>query len=165
LKRSYLPFRFAISAGTHYTTNHAPWEPHFLSFFFILTDFQRDPTYWERVALMRRKSVERGDLICTSHLALGEILAGAYRDKDEATAQTIRDGMARAGIRLLPFDQESAEVFARVRAEHGTAAADTIHLACAASLGVDIFITEDKKLLRLRVPGIKFIVGIDTDLF
>ena len=127
--------------------------------------FQKDPVYWERVASLRRQSVERGDEICTSHLALGEILAGAYRDKEEATALAIRDGMARANIRLLPFDQQSVEVFARVRAEHRTAAADTIHLACAASYGVDLFITEDKKLQKLRVPGIKFVVGLDTNLF
>lgn len=127
--------------------------------------FQKEPSYWERVAFLRRRSLERGDEICTSYLGMGEILAGAYRDKDEATAQSIREGMERANIRLLPFDQQSVDMFARIRAEHRTAAADSIHLACAASFGVDLFITEDKKLLKLRVPGIKFIVGIDTDLF
>ena len=127
--------------------------------------FQKDPAYWARVTSLRRQSVERGDEICTSHLALAEILTGAYRDKDEATAQRIREGMAKANIRLLPFDQNSVDLFARIRAEHRTTAADSIHLACAASFGVDLFITEDKKLLKLRVPGIKFIVGIDTDLF
>lgn len=73
--------------------------------------------------------------------------------------------MRQSNIQLLPFDDRSVEVFARVRAEHRTAAADTIHLACAASYGVDVFITEDKKLQKLRIPGIKFIVGIDTELF
>jgi predicted nucleic acid-binding protein len=121
--------------------------------------------YWERVASLRKQSVERGDEICTSHLALGEILAGAYRDKNETVAQTIREGMAMANIRLLPFDQQSVDLFARIRAEHRSTAADSIHLACAASVGVDLFITGDKKLLKLRIPGIKFIVGIDTDLF
>jgi predicted nucleic acid-binding protein len=73
--------------------------------------------------------------------------------------------MAMANIRLLPFDQQSVDLFARIRAEHRSTAADSIHLACAASVGVDLFITGDKKLLKLRIPGIKFIVGIDTDLF
>jgi uncharacterized protein len=127
--------------------------------------FQKDPTYWERVAFLRKRSIERDDEICTSHLALGEILAGAYRDKDETTARAIREGMTKANIRLLPFDEQSVDLFARIRAEHRTAAADSIHLACAASFGVDLFITGDEKLLKLRVPGIKFIVGIDTNLF
>lgn len=127
--------------------------------------FQKEPKYWERVAYLRKRSIERGDEMCTSHLALGEIMAGAYRDKDETTAQAIRDGMVRANIRLLPFDQQSVEPFARIRAEHKTSAADSLHLACAASYGVDVFIAEDKRLLKLRIPGIKFIVGIDTDLF
>ncbi len=127
--------------------------------------FQKDPLYWERVASLRRQSVERGDEICTSYLALGEILAGAYRDKDENAAKAIQKGMAKANIRLLAFDQQSVDLFGRIRAEHRTAAADTIHLACAASFGVDLFITGDKRLLKLRVSGIKFIVGIDTELF
>jgi uncharacterized protein len=127
--------------------------------------FQKDPAYWQRVASLRKQSLERGDEICTSYLALGEILTGAYRDKDEITAQTIRDGMAKANIRLLPFDQHSVDLFARIRAEHRTAAADSIHLACAANFGVDLFLTEDKKLHKLRIPGIKFVAGIDTDLF
>jgi len=127
--------------------------------------FQEDPAHWERVASLRRQSVERGDELCTSYLALAEILTGAYRDKDDATAQHIRDGMAKANIKFLPFDLSSVDLFARIRTEHRTAAADSIHLACAASYGVDLFITEDKKLRKLRIPGIKFIVGIDTELF
>jgi predicted nucleic acid-binding protein len=127
--------------------------------------FQKDPAHWERVASLRRQSIERGDEICTSHLALGEILTGAYRDKNEETARAIRDGVARANIRLLPFDQQSVDLFARIRAEHRTTTADSIHLACAASSEIDLFITGDKQLLKLRIPGIKFIVGIDTDLF
>lgn len=127
--------------------------------------FQKDPAHWERVAFLRRESLKRGDEICTSYLVLGEVMAGAYRDKDEATATAIRDGMNKANIRLIPFDLPAVELFARIRAEHRTAAADSIHLACAASLGVDLFITEDKKLQKLRIPGIKFVVGIDIDLF
>jgi predicted nucleic acid-binding protein len=117
------------------------------------------------VAFLRRQSLKRGDAICASHLVLGEIMAGAYRDKDETTAMAIRDGMKKADIRLIPFDLPAVELFARIRAEHRTSAADSIHLACAASFGIDLFITEDKKLQKLRIPGIKFIAGIDTDLF
>jgi predicted nucleic acid-binding protein len=90
--------------------------------------------------------------MCTSQLALGEIMSGAYRDKDETTAQAIRERMMRANIRLLPFDQQAVEAFARIGAEDKTAAADFLHLAGAASSGVDVFITT-KGSLSCESPG------------
>ncbi len=124
---------------------------------------QSDKTFGKRVVNLRRKSLERGDEICTSHLALGEILAGAYRDKGEAVP-SIRAGFKQASIRLLPFDEEAADIFGRIRSQYRLSAQDSIHLACAAAAGIDLFITGDKELKKLRVPGIKFIVGLDTDL-
>jgi predicted nucleic acid-binding protein len=126
--------------------------------------FQRDPTFGERVAHLRKRSLERGDEICTSALAIAEVLAGAYRDKSPEDAAKIRSGIQRAGIKILPFDTSAMDAFARVRAQHRTSAADSIHLACAATTGVDLFLTGDKQLLKLHVPGIKFIAGLDTNL-
>jgi predicted nucleic acid-binding protein len=127
--------------------------------------FQSDPIFGERVANLRQKTLERGDELCTSHLALGEVLAGAYRDKSFKEAGMIKDGFVRAGIKLLPFESEAADLFGRIRAAHKTSAPDSIHLACAAAAGVDLFITGDKKLTKLNIPGITFLVDIDTKMF
>ncbi|QEE29932.1 type II toxin-antitoxin system VapC family toxin [Terriglobus albidus] len=124
--------------------------------------FQDDAEFGDRVAYLRKRSMERGDELCTSHLALGEILAGAYRDKDEETARAIREGMRVAGIRLLSFDERAVDIFARIRADHRTSAADTIHLAAAAVEKVDLFLTGDKKLQKLHIPGIQFISDFTT---
>ena len=64
-------------------------------------------------------------------------------------------------IELLPFDAETAEHYAEIRARHGMSAPDSVHLACAAAAG-DLFLTNDVKLTRLHVPGIRFIAGLDA---
>jgi uncharacterized protein len=125
---------------------------------------QDDPKFGKRVRHLRARSLERGDEICTSALAVGEILAGVRRDKTQAEADLVRDLIVRAGIRVLPFDLATSDQFGRIRATHRTSAADSIHLACAATAGIDLFLTGDKQLVKLHVPGIKFIDGIDTQL-
>lgn len=38
---------------------------------------------------------------------------------------------------------------------------DAIQLACAAQVGVDLFITNDDRLSRLTIPGIQFLVPLE----
>lgn len=51
------------------------------------------------------------------------------------------------------------------RAGHRVSPADAIHLACAASAGIDLFLTNDHRLLPLIIPGIHFIANMDVNLF
>jgi predicted nucleic acid-binding protein len=125
---------------------------------------EEDAVFGERVGELRARSLERGDEICTSALALGEVMAGMYRDRSVAEAEQVRDDVLAAGIKILPFDLAASSRFGFLRAKHRKSAADTIHLACAAAADVDLFLTGDKALLKLHVDGIKFIAGIDTDL-
>jgi predicted nucleic acid-binding protein len=37
---------------------------------------------------------------------------------------------------------------------------DAIQLACAAQVGVDLFITNDDRLSRITIPGIEFLVPL-----
>jgi predicted nucleic acid-binding protein len=131
-------------------------------FIYLLQD---DPEFGERVRHLRTRSLQRGDEICTSALAVGELLAGVYRDKSEAEAIRVRDGIVRSGVRILPFDLAASTRFGSIRARYRTSAADSIHLACAVTASVDLFLTGDEGLLKLHVDGIKFIAGINTDLF
>ena len=39
---------------------------------------------------------------------------------------------------------------------------DAIHLACAASRNINLFITNDKRLLGKNIPGIDFIASLET---
>jgi len=51
--------------------------------------------------------------------------------------------------------------YARLRADRSLRRPDTIQLACAASTGVDLFITNDARLHSKQIPGIQFIVPLD----
>ena len=61
-----------------------------------------------------------------------------------------------------PSTAAAAEHYADIRARHRTKSPDAIHLACAASAGVDLFLTNDAAIARLDVPGIRFIAGLDA---
>lgn len=42
--------------------------------------------------------------------------------------------------------------------------ADSIHLACAASAGMDLFLTGDAQLAGIHVPGIQFVAAFQTTM-
>ena len=101
----------------------------------------------------------RGDSLCTSFLSLGEVLVGAQRSEEKA--RSIREQFSKMNVQLLPFDAGAVDTFASLRAVQKLATADSIHLACAAARGIDLFLTGDKQLARQIVPGIQFISSIE----
>jgi predicted nucleic acid-binding protein len=108
---------------------------------------------------------ERGDTLSTSVFTLGETLTGAYKRGDQALAEKIRDLLRPPFVEMLPFDAAAADRYARIRAGGKVAAADAVHLACAAEAGVDLFLTNDKRLQRIRVEGVGFVASMDAELF
>jgi predicted nucleic acid-binding protein len=101
--------------------------------------------------------------LVTSTLALAELQVGPRRAGDEALALRYRTSI-KGSATVVPFDDEAADKFVFVRQKTTAKNADAIHLACAASHGVDLFITNDDKLWGLRIPGIQFVVSIQTAL-
>jgi uncharacterized protein len=99
----------------------------------------------------------RGDVLCTSYLSLGEILAGAPQ-----SPQDVRDGLAAMNVQFLAFDAAAVDTFASLRAVQKLATADSIHLACAAAEGIDLFLTGDRQLTKQIVPGVHFISSIEN---
>jgi len=75
------------------------------------------------------------------------------------------DAFLSPQIELLPFTPETADHYARIRGNHRVSPADAIHLASAAQYGVDLFLTNDRRLQGLTIPGIHFIAGMDVNLF
>jgi predicted nucleic acid-binding protein len=130
-------------------------------FIYLLED---SPVYGERVATLARRIEARGDVLCTSALVVAEVLTGLEKRGDAVLIARCRDFFASAAIVVLPFDLQSASHFAQLRSRHQLAAPDAIHLACAASYGVDLFVTQDKRLAGKIVPGIRFIVDLAQDV-
>ena len=123
---------------------------------------EQHPTHADGLERLLSRMETRGDRLCSSAFGLGEVLVGARQRNDERLAEAIRTAMRPPHVELVPFDAAAAERYAEIRARHRTTPADSIHLACAASAGVDLFLTNDAELTRLDVRGIRFIAGLDA---
>lgn len=126
---------------------------------------EEDERYASRVAEILSRIHTRRDDLCTSALAFAEILVGPYKKGDTLGSAKVTEFFQSPFVRVLPFDGKTALHYANIRARIRVSPADAIHLACAASAGTDLFLTNDSSLLGKTVPGIQFIAGLNTDLF
>jgi predicted nucleic acid-binding protein len=123
------------------------------------------PEHGPRTEEIRNKMQERGDSLCTSVFTVGELLTGFYKRGAHDLAAEIRESLQPPAVQLLPFDPEVAERYARIRAQHPVSAPDAIHLATASIAGANLFLTNDRKISKLTIPGIDFVAGLDVNLF
>lgn len=122
-----------------------------------------NPTYRRRTEELLARSRRRGDKLFTSYLAAGELAAGAEKMSPQK-AGTVFKVLEEMGFRFLPFDRGAVAPFSKLRAGKRVRSADAIHLACAASAGIDLFLTGDKNLMALDVPGIQFIADFNSQI-
>lgn len=128
----------------------------------IIYLLEGNPTFSKRVQHLLQRSFERGDSLYTSYLAYGEVMAGAVSSPEKESK--IQKTMEEMGFSYLPFDGGSVMPFSKLRAKNKLKVADAIHLASAASAGIDLFLTGDKQLMGLVVPGVQFIADFNTPL-
>ncbi len=126
---------------------------------------ENHPDYAARVDHIFQSILLRGDQLCASYLCMGEVLTGTLRHKHATLSAKVRQLFDSGGIEVLPFDRKAAELFAQLRARENVSPADAIHLSCAGAAGVDLFLTHDRKMHKLRIPGIQFIAGLDVNVF
>ena len=112
----------------------------------------------QQVLALRRAMLERGDQLITSTLALGEVLVKPIERGQDALRLRFEEAIAGSAM-LVPFSAGAAQIYAKLRSER-VKGADAIHLACAAEVGVDLFVTNDERLHKVRVKGIQFIVPL-----
>jgi len=115
------------------------------------------------VHALRRKMLAAGIGLVTSSMTLGELMAGPRRNGQESIALQYKAALSQSAT-VVPFDDRAADLYATVRAQTRVKQPDAIQLACAASHGVELFITNDNNLCKLRVPGVHFIVSTETAL-
>jgi uncharacterized protein len=121
--------------------------------------------YNSRVQEILLRTAERDDQLCTSSLSVGEILVGLRKHGALDTMREVQDFFRHGPIEVIPFTLQVADLYAEIRARLSVSSADAIHLACAASAGTDLFLTNDNNLVGKFVPGIQFIASLDTPLF
>jgi predicted nucleic acid-binding protein len=109
----------------------------------------------------------RRDTLCTSIFCIGEVLTGPRKFNSMAGIAKVKQYFASDMVDVLPFTIETADRFSLIRATTAARPADAIHLATASAAGVDVFFTNDDKLLKLhlQIPGIQFITGLDARIY
>jgi predicted nucleic acid-binding protein len=126
-----------------------------------LEDEERGP----RVQHIYETMLQRADTLCSSFFVLSELLVGPVKDGNLAAAAEIEQFFDSDAVTMLPYTRQAVRLFADLRAHHGIKSLDALHLSIAATSGVDVFLTFDRRLNKLVMPGLPFIVSIDTDLF
>ena len=76
-----------------------------------------------------------------------------------AFRESVRSFFESGEIETVPFTTEIADRFAQIRAEFRLSPPDAIHVATAATLQVDFFVTNDRAVQKLAVPGIERILS------
>lgn len=126
---------------------------------------EENPQFGKRVDSIWSRMQERNDQLITGALALGEVFAGAYKSRtDQERIQAVRAALENAVSEVIPFTAETADVYGRIKGSLKIPSADAIHLACAATAGTDLFLTNDKSLVGKVIPGIQFIAGLDSNI-
>jgi predicted nucleic acid-binding protein len=125
-------------------------------FVYLLEDYK---DLSKRTVALRRRMIERSDQLLTSTMTLGEVLVKPCQAGDHAACRQYEEHLTRAAV-VIPFDLKAARIYSSLRSSRTLKPPDAIQLSCAASVGVDLFITNDDRLERERVPGIQFIVSL-----
>jgi predicted nucleic acid-binding protein len=126
---------------------------------------EENPQFGKRVDAIWSRMQERNDQLITGALALGEVFAGAYkRGANKELIQEVRAALESSISAVIPFTAETADVYGRIKGSLKIPSADALHLACAATAGTDLFLTNDKNLVGKVIPGIQFIAGLDSNI-
>ena len=113
-----------------------------------------------RMLEIRKRMLDRGDRVVTSAMTLGEVLVKPTKLGQTSLIEQY-DRAIRSTTQVVSFDAQIAWRYASLRATHNIRNADAIQLACAAHFGVDLFITNEKHLHKLDIPGIGFIAPLE----
>jgi predicted nucleic acid-binding protein len=123
--------------------------------------FEENPQFCGRVRSIRQKMIERGDLLLTGALTVGEVLVKPLEEKDHRLVAAYRNFFANQSVvTVIPMDLNAAEHYASIRSDRTISHADAIQFACAANAGTDLFITNDARLESKTVRGIKFVSSL-----
>ena len=122
--------------------------------------FEEYGEFSRKAKQLRSNMLARGDQLLTSTLTLGEVLV---KPSEEGNLELCKryEGAIMATSVVIPFDLAAAKLYAALRRDRGIRAPDAIQLACAGSVGADLFVTNDARLQSKSVPGVQFIVSLD----
>lgn len=83
----------------------------------FIYSFEDHPAYADRVESLRRRMLDRGDQLFTSALVVGEIQIKPAETGDRQMMERYREAFHSPAITVIPFDQQAAEIYARIRGD------------------------------------------------
>jgi predicted nucleic acid-binding protein len=103
----------------------------------------------------------RKDSLYTSHLSVAETLVGLTPGSGKESV--FLAALQNIGFTMVDFSGTAVDPFRKLRRDFGLKPPDAMNLACAAAVGVDMYVTGDRELLkkRLHVPGVQFIADFE----
>jgi predicted nucleic acid-binding protein len=136
--------------------NRVYWDS--MLFIYLL---EANPVFGGQVQRLHEAMLRRGDILCTSIFTVAEVLTGPRKRNDIEGIRGLKEFFGGKEVEILPFTMDSADRYSMIRADARVSQADGIHLATAASTGVDLFVTNDEHLRKLVIPGIRFFADLD----
>lgn len=122
--------------------------------------FEENPDFSQKVEDLWKNMLRRRDQLMTSTLTVGEVLVKPLAMGNDALCRRYEKTLQSAAT-ILPFDFKAARRYATIRGTTAIKGPDAIQLACAGQAGVDLFVTNDRRLQGKRIDGIQFIVALD----
>jgi predicted nucleic acid-binding protein len=122
--------------------------------------FEEYKTLSRQTEGLRKKMLARGDQLLTSTLTVGEVLVKPLEHGATDISRKYEQAITSTAL-VISFDLKAAKIYAALRQDRSLRAPDAIQLACAASVGVDLFVTNDDRLQGRHVDGIHFIVPLE----
>ncbi len=130
-------------------------------FIYLLEDHA---VYAPRVRQLLERAYKRRDALYTSYLALGEIMAGAEKSPQPTEVSGDPRGHSGDGLLIFAVRRRSRRAVQQAPLQRKTENRGLDPSCCAASAGIDLFLTGDRQLLRMDIPGIQFIADFDMPI-
>ncbi len=121
---------------------------------------EQHPIYCSQVTQLRQYNKVHGDSLSTSVLTYGEVLVYPLKTQNQPLIQAYQQIFLHSDLHLIPFTPTVAEHFAGIRARSHLKPPDAFQLACAATQGVDYFVTNDQALTHQFISGIGCIISL-----
>lgn len=123
--------------------------------------FEKNAEWSPRVVEFRRKMVARRDVLLTSYLTIGEVIAKPKQLGNAMLEKSYLNFFMGGYVELVEFGMEAAKRYGDIRNRERIRPADAIQLACAGAAGADLFVTNDSRLSTVVVSGVTFVSCIE----
>lgn len=119
---------------------------------------EANPAFGPAALQLMERLEARGDDLCASTLVFAEV--SAYPGMTDRQAAATCEGVHQMELAIQPLDEQTLRLAGKLRRDHRLKLADAIHVASALAAKANCFITNDLKLGKKAIPGIK-IIGLE----